>query len=124
MVDPFRPEMWPDKAAVDQKLYQFLEADHIYDWNIHDAVHYLLNPKLFVPVLRALTMQTAVTKATEQDAIAKFKRFGSLTTDEMVTIKSWLEDKMPGGADWRVILDLYEWYFSPPAAVKNAGDGS
>jgi len=122
-VDPFRPELWPDRAAVDQALYQFLEADHIYDWNLHDAVHYLLNPKLFVPVLRALTMPTAVTKKVEKDALDSFKQFGSFTKDEMVAIKSWLEDKMPGGSDWRVILDLFEWYFSPPDDVKNAGDG-
>jgi hypothetical protein len=116
-VQPFRPELWPDKAAVDRELYRFLETDHIHDWNIHDAVHYLKNPALFVPVLRALTMRTAVSKKTEQEALDQFKKFGSLKPDQVVAIKGWLEDKMPPGSDWGALIELAEWFLSPPASV-------
>ena len=123
-VNPFRPIAWPDATADAKGLYQFLEADHIHEWNIHDGVHYLKHPSVFVPVLRALTFQTAVTKPAEAAAHAEFEPFGPITAAGAVTIKSWLEDRMPtAGADWKALLDLAEWFFAPPQDVSDAGGG-
>lgn len=119
-VDPFRPVLWPDKRAVEDGLYQFIEVDHIYDWNLHDGVHYLRHPRLFVPVLRALTFPRMVTKQAEADAIAGFRQFGSLSQAQVIAIKSKFEDKMPHAADWTALIDLAEWYFP---LLKGTGGG-
>lgn len=123
-VDPFRPEIWPDQATWDKGLYEFLEVDHIWDWNVHDAVHYLQNPKAFVPVLRALTYRRAVSKAVEADAIKSFNRFGSLTADDVTKIKTWLEDKLPSEPNWKALVNSAEWFFAPPNEIRETGGGS
>jgi len=114
----FDPAAWPDAKSVAQGLYRRVLVEHIQDWNVHDFLHYLRNPRVHIPLFRTLTYDRAIPAAQEAAALAKFKPFGRLTTDQAVAIKTWLEKRAPAFSDtWDVLRVVWDWYYAGPAAA-------
>jgi hypothetical protein len=58
-----------------RKEFSTLVVDHYHDANIHGFSHYLVNPRVHVPLLRRLTKTSAITPQEEVAAVDAFQRF-------------------------------------------------
>lgn len=107
----FNPQMWPDEAALLAKppRYLYKQVEHIHDWNVHAFEHYIKNPEVHVPIFRRLTEETAISASELQDAMAKFRTFGSLEDKAAIRIRQQLEAILPAqGADWLTIGKVWK----------------
>jgi len=109
----FRPINWPDAAAVERGIYQYIEVDHIHDINVHDFSHYLKHPRIHIPLFRKLAgFDSAVTKAEEDEALSSFKKFGQLSQSVSIDIKEKLEEMSPGiSEDWTAYKSIWDEFF-------------
>lgn len=56
--------------------YYDVPVSHIHSKDTHSYLHYLLNPKVHIPMLRAITSKKAVSSAEEIAAITDFQQIG------------------------------------------------
>ena len=64
---PFEP-----KTDWGNRYVNVPDVKHVHQANTHGYLHYLANPRVHVPIFRALIGSTAISKSEEQDAIDKF----------------------------------------------------
>lgn len=106
----FRPQMWPDETTLLAKpaRYVYAEVDHIHNWNVHDFGHYLKHPRVHVPLIRRLTDETLITDAQYEEALHRFRTFGTLDDEAAIRIRQKLEDALPAqSADWQLFGKLW-----------------
>jgi hypothetical protein len=107
----FEPVNWPRPDSIAKGRYLPVEVWHIHDKNVHGWEHYLINPAVHVPMLRALTFPTAVTVDEEQAAHAEFPPFGNLSEGSAFEIKGELEDILPAVSDrWPRLREIWDLY--------------
>jgi hypothetical protein len=100
------------------KNYSQVLVRHYYTPNVHDLSHYLLNPRVHIPILRKLTNPKAITPEEEIAAVNpdKFPQFGGdlefihkakLMALKLEEIKSALGDE-PDPKEWiRLLVQFY-----------------
>lgn len=70
----FRPlDDWPNVETRRDNRYQSLLINAIESQNVHDLLHYLKNPKVHIPLFRALTWQSIIDDATAVAASAQYE---------------------------------------------------
>lgn len=70
----FRPlDDWPNVETRRDNRYQSLLINAIESQNVHDFLHYLKNPKVHIPLFRALTWQSIIDDATAVAASAQYE---------------------------------------------------
>ncbi len=106
------------------KNYSAVPIRHYYDPNVHSLSHYLLNPRVHIPILRKLTTPKSVTPEEEIAAINpdRFPQFGGKFTViqkakelavRLEALKTALGDD-PSPAHW--IKSLVQFYGAMDAA--------
>lgn len=104
---------WPTKRARDQERY--IEPPDIEEFaseNIHDLEHYLENPKMHIPLFRALTDTSAISEQEEKLAIAahRKKTLNGKYDKYRDKIKKWSLPEDEPEVDWtRVIRHFSEF---------------
>lgn len=58
------------------KFYKSIIVQHYRDFGIHGLEHYLDNPRVHIPILRAITYGGAITKPEADEAVDNYKQFG------------------------------------------------
>jgi hypothetical protein len=96
---PFKPTAWPTPDAEQLGLYAHLSPDHIWQFNVHDLNHYLEHPSVHIPVLRAMSYDSAITKDEEKQAKNDFNPYGPLTAAAANELRGRLEGLLPAGTD-------------------------
>lgn len=105
----FDPLDWPRPDSIERKRYLPVRVQHLSEANVHGFEHYLKNPAVHIPMLRAMTFDTAVTLAEEEEAMASFKPLGGLDEDEAFDLKGKLEDLLPAVSDrWPMFRDIWD----------------
>jgi hypothetical protein len=101
------------------KSYTQIPVRHYYTPNVHDLSHYLINPRVHIPILRKLTSPKAVTPEEEIAAVNpdRFPQFGGdlefihkakLMAVKLEEIKAALGDD-PEPSTWiRKFVDFYK----------------
>jgi hypothetical protein len=56
--------------------YQSFVVRHYWNWDIHGFEHYLDNPRVHIPILRAITSEWAVSDQEEVAAVENYSQFG------------------------------------------------
>ena len=107
---PFERDPWPDPATFSSDRYQHIRPGHILFSGaelprVHDFDHYLVNPRVHVPLFRAVLGNIFIPDAEYQQARSDFD--ASQTDDAIGRIREALEKKLPApGGAWDVFVDL------------------
>lgn len=109
---PFDPGDWPDNASVQQDRFRNIIVNHIHDANVHGFGHYLLHPKVHIPMFRLLCFdeltRELITDEEEQDAI---DGFSDLAAADALGVKHRLEAIPASHAmDWTRLKELWDAY--------------
>jgi hypothetical protein len=109
---PFDPGDWPDLAAVQQGRFRNILVNHIHEANVHGFGHYLLHPKVHIPMFRLLCFdeitKELITDEEEQNAL---DRFADLRAVGALDIKHRLETIPASHAmDWKHLKELWDAY--------------
>ncbi len=71
--------------------YQPIVVQHCWNWDIHGFEHYLDNPRVHIPILRALIGPLAVTDQEEVEVVHNYKRFGG-KLEFMQNVRDFIKD--------------------------------
>lgn len=102
--------------------YQSIEIDHIHQANTHGYTHYLANPRVHIPLFRAVLGASAISPKAEQSAIAGFPEINPPLCNQAIQdlkqnlaqIRDVVFDASNGLDEWMTGgIDFYE-------AAKNA----
>lgn len=112
VIKPFDPEQWPDDEPVPNAFYRQISVRHIHEANVHSLLHYLEHPAVHIPLFRALTWQSSITKSQEQQKLSEFEIFDDLTQAEWQEIKERLDDAQQGApaSPWQTIEAVWDAY--------------
>lgn len=106
---PFKPDSWPDPVIFNSDQYQHLEPSHfVLDklLDVHNFDHYLINPRVHVPLFRALLNNEDLIS---DDEFKKAKeRFDAETnTSNSALFRDRLEELQASiPDDWRAFLTI------------------
>jgi hypothetical protein len=71
--NPFGNPLWD--TALAQKKYVNIEPENIHELNVHSIKNYLVNPRVHIPVLRALCGPGSIPKNLAEKAYNEFENF-------------------------------------------------
>lgn len=92
--DPFTHPM-PFEPPWEVKWYHDKAVSHLYDQNPHSIEHYLLNPKVHVPMLRAIIGAfDAITPGEETAAVEAFENFGPEVQAKRAALEKRINDSI------------------------------
>lgn len=107
-VKPFDPDLWPDAATFSRDRYQMIRPSHIHFEavelpRVHDFDHYLLNPRVHVPLFRSLLGKRIVSDSEYDAARAGFD--AEIVSDSIDLARSKLEARLPAtSGNWTNLL--------------------
>ena len=107
---PFSPDLWPESGTYAFNGYQHIQPAHIHFGKndlhkVHDFDHYLRNPRVHVPLFRALMGDAMIPD--DEYLKAKTTFDSSVVSDGMDAARSKLESLLPPhSAGWQRILSL------------------
>ncbi len=121
----FHPLTWPSRPIREMNppryihsfdsdiLHRSYQLDHIHDWDVHAFEHYLVSPKVHVPMFRMLMGRDSyITPQEEQSARDRFSRFGKLGDEAAEKIHDWLEKRQGSEKDdWTKIRTIWRAFF-------------
>ena len=101
-------DAWPDPATRDAGRASIVRPTIIRRWNVHDFAHYIEDPRVHVPMFRALRHSTFVTKAKEAQAI--LDHANEDVPERLDEFRKELKKLLHGEADfsWKRLFDVYK----------------
>ncbi len=109
---PFERDPWPDATTFMTDRYQHIRPGHV-QFNktelmkVHDFEHYLKNPRVHVPLLRAILGNVLISDDEFRDAKAGFD--ADQLDSAIDQVRSALESKLPApGSNWGVFVELFK----------------
>lgn len=98
IVKPFDPDLWPDTATFSTNRYQLLRPAHIHFESselsrVHDFDHYLLNPRVHVPLFRSILGRRFI--GDEEYALAKTQFDSEIVASTLDQARAMLESRLP-----------------------------
>lgn len=107
---PFNPDLWPDAATFATSAYQHLQPSHIHFepgdlYKVHDFDHYLTNPRVHVPLFRALFGASLIPDA--EFATVKTQFDAAVLSSNVDRARDKLEALLPApSANWQKLIEL------------------
>lgn len=110
VVRPFDPDVWPDAVTFNRDRYQALRPGHIRFSpsglrRVHDFDHYLMNPRVHVPLFRSILGRRIISEEEFAQARADFDAHSD--EDSVREVRARLEAMLPAaGGSWGEFLDM------------------
>ncbi|KAF1721699.1 hypothetical protein [Pseudoxanthomonas wuyuanensis] len=107
---PFSPDLWPEPGTYAFNGYQHLQPAHLHFdkdelMRVHDLDHYLRNPRVHVPLFRALFGDELIPD--EEFMKAKTAFDSSIVSSNLDATRSKLEAMLPASsANWQALLTI------------------
>jgi hypothetical protein len=107
---PFNPDLWPECGTYASNAYQHLQPAHIHFekseiLKVHDLDHYFKNPRVHVPLFRALFGNALIPDAEYLQAKTMFD--SKIASGNIDAARSKLEGMLPAPAtDWKTLISL------------------
>ncbi|MEL7297117.1 MAG: hypothetical protein AAGJ86_05610, partial [Pseudomonadota bacterium] len=107
---PFNPDLWPDANTFSRERYQHIRPSHIAFTEdeldrVHAFDHYLLNPRVHVPIFRSILGRDIVGDNEYRTAKSRFDTEIERATIDRV--RDRLESRLPGPTGtWRRLLSV------------------
>lgn len=108
IVKPFNPDLWPDTATFSTKRYQMLRPAHIHFESdapprVHDFDHYLLNPRVHVPLFRSILGERLI--GDDEFGPAKAQFDSEIASNTLDQARAMLENRLPAtSGGWTNLL--------------------
>lgn len=105
---PFDPDLWPDPATFSMDRYQNLRVSHLRFESdelprVHAFEHYLMNPRIHVPLFRSI-FGTNIVPPEEYD-LARVRFDSEFQSDTLARARAALESRLPApSGNWRNLL--------------------
>lgn len=112
---PFDPDpSWPDVQISHSPQYQHIRPAHLLIdklRDVHDLEHYLRNPRVHVPLFRAVLAPELIPEAEFTEACKEFD--SAVVTDNINALRNQLDALQPSASDeWVVFIELIKKLFS------------
>lgn len=107
---PFMPDLWPEPGSFSSSAYQHLQPSHIHFskdalFRVHDVDHYLVNPRVHVPLFRALFGESTIGEAEFSKAKTQFD--SAIVSPNIDAARDRLESMLPApSGGWQMLLGL------------------
>ncbi len=107
---PFAPDLWPTPGTFANNAYQHLQPAHLHFekdelFKVHDLDHYVRNPRVHVPLFRALFGSALIPENEFLDAKSSFD--SSVVSGSIEATRSKLESMLPAqSTNWQILLTL------------------
>lgn len=105
---PFNPDLWPDETMFSTERYQHIRPSHIaFEADelsrVHAFDHYLMNPRVHVPLFRSLLGRFIV--GSEEFRAAKARFDAEIRSQTLERVRARLESRLPPSTgNWRSLL--------------------
>ncbi|TYT24953.1 hypothetical protein FZO89_00900 [Luteimonas viscosa] len=109
---PFAPDLWPTPGTFAHSAYQHLQPAHLHFdtdklFKVHDLDHYARNPRVHVPLFRALFGSALIPESEFLEAKSSFD--SSIVSDNIEATRSKLASLLPAeSGNWRTLLTLIQ----------------
>ncbi len=108
-VNRFDPICWAGRFSpgwsADEGYYD-VPVSHIYGEDVHDLAHYLENPKVHIPIIRAIAGHRTINSAEELAALSDFKPIGGTFAGEVAEFEARMNELRGSINEFR---DLGSW---------------
>ena len=99
----FDPGIWPDEPTYRNGYYRSIVVRHVRQKNVHGWRHYLANPRVHVPLFRALTARDYISTEEESEARQEFDSQPMSTA--LAKVRDSLGDALPApSSNWESLV--------------------